>query len=111
MTAPCDAPACAVCSPYCPDCGADLDVLVIAIEAGRVRCPRCGQEDNRPHPEMIAMRHQPVRAISGRSIPEWKGHPRQLNAKFHHRWRSTMRYLDPAVSAALWLAQEVYREL
>jgi hypothetical protein len=128
MSSPCEDPTCPSCSLHCPNCGADLDILELDPEAGLVRCPRCDLEEALPHPEMIAMRHRQVLAISGRSIPEWKAQARQLHARFHHRWRSTMSYLDPASAAlshaddvmvttrcdedvAIVLAQEAYQEL
>ena len=66
-----------------------------------MRCPTCGREDDLVPPQMIAMRHRQVLAISRRAIRDWKAQARQLSPRFHHRWRSTLYYLDPASSAAL----------
>jgi hypothetical protein len=66
-----------------------------------MRCPSCGQAEDLVHPQFIAARHQQVLAISGCTIREWKTKAQQLSPRFHHRWRSTLHYLDPATSAAL----------
>jgi hypothetical protein len=107
MDHPCEDPACPLCSLHCPDCGVGLAGLVLDVKAERIRCPHCGQAEDIIPPKMIAMRHRQVLAISGRSIPEWKTLGRQLSARFHYRWRSTMGYLDPAASAALPYADDV----
>jgi hypothetical protein len=107
MISRCEDPTCPGCSLHCPECGAALDALELDLEAGRMRCPRCGLEEDLPHPEFIAARHRQVLAISGRSITQWKAQARQLNARFHHRWRSTMNYVDPASSAALSHADDL----
>jgi hypothetical protein len=80
---------------------------VLEVKAERLRCPQCGQAEDIIPPQMIAMRHRQVLAISGRSIPEWKTLGRQFSARFHHRWRSTMCYLAPAASAGLSYADDV----
>jgi hypothetical protein len=107
MDHPCEDPACPLCSLHCPDCGVGLAGLVLDVKAERIRCPQCGQAEDIIPPQMIAMRHRQVLAISGRAIPEWKCLGRQLNARFHHHWRSTKCYLDPAASAALSHADDL----
>jgi hypothetical protein len=95
---PCGLADC-ICALHCPYCG--QRPIVLDVEVRRMRCPTCGQEEDLVPPEMIAMRHRQVLALSGRTIREWKAKAQQLSPRFHHRWRSTLHYLDPATSAAL----------
>jgi hypothetical protein len=103
---PCGEPGCLFYALHCPYCG--QWPLVFADERhGQVECPACGQAEDLLHPQMIELRHRQVPALSGRTIPEWKAQGRQLGAEFHHRWRRTMDYVDPAASAALSHADDL----
>jgi hypothetical protein len=102
---PCGEPDCIFCALHCPYCG--QWPIVLEMEDRCMRCPACKQADELIHPLMIAQRHAQVLAISGRSIAEWKTIGRQLSGLFHHRWRTTMDYVDPAASAALSHADDL----
>jgi hypothetical protein len=104
---PCGESDCILCALHCPYCGQWPIVLHGEGKTGQARCPTCGQAEDLPHPKMIELRHRQVPALSGRTIPEWKAQGRQLGTEFHHRWRRTLDYLDPAASAALSFADDL----
>jgi hypothetical protein len=91
--------ACPLCALHCPYCGAQD--LAIAVDEELMACRACGHSEDLPHPELIHLEDRLAREISGHSIQDWKAKAQQLDPIFHHRWRSTMLYLDPASSAAI----------
>jgi len=103
---PCGEPDCILCTLHCPYCG-QWPIVFTNEARGLVQCPACGQEEALLPAQMIDLRHRQVPALSGRTISEWKAQGRQLGAEFHHPWRRTMDYLEPASSAALSYADDL----
>jgi ribosomal protein S27E len=95
----CDDPECLYCALHCPYCGTTN--LMLDHDAERMACPVCGQEDRLPCPEFFIRRRREILALSGLSLQEWKVKAKTLSPTLRYRWRSTVRYLAPAVSAAM----------
>jgi hypothetical protein len=67
----------------------------------QMECQACGHYETTFHPEFVRLRDLQVRVLTGSSIRDWKAKAQQLSPRFHHRWGSTLQYLDPATSAAI----------